>query len=276
MPGVSVIVVNNASSDGSLDAVADLPVTRIANPRNGGFSYGVNTGWRTGKAPYVLVLNPDAVIDAGSIATLVATLEGDRSIAVAAPRITNADGTLQFSLRRFPRLRSTFSQALFLHRVMPGAAWTSEVVRDPRAYARRGNPEWVSGACMLLRRTVLERVEGLDEGFFLYGEDKDLCRRIRDLGLEVVYEPAASCSHIGGASAPRSGLLPVLAASHLRYASKHYRPAAAGLERIGVALGAATHAVLAKGGPGVRAGHVRALRLALPGRPGGRPRRSRH
>ena len=265
--GLNVIVVDNASTDGSLKTVADLPVTPIASPRNGGFAYGVNVGVRAGRAPYVLVVNPDAVIDVTSIATLRAALEADRSIALAAPRITNGDGSLQLSLRRFPRLRSTFSQALFLHRVMPRVAWTSEVVRDPLAYERRGSPEWVSGACMLLRRDVLERVGGLDEGFFLYGEDKDLCRRIRDLGMEIVYEPAAVCSHIGGASAPRSGLLPLLAASQMRYASKHYPPAASALSRVGVALGAATHAVLSSGRPR-RAGGPRAEPSGSPWWPG--------
>lgn len=271
MADVTVIVVDNASHDGSLEAIADLPVTTIENPRNGGFSYGVNVGWRAGSAPYVMLLNPDATIDEASVGRLVAVLEGDPRAGGAAPRITNSDGSLQHSLRRFPRLRSTYAQALFLHRLAPRAPWADEVIRDPRRYGARWEPEWVSGACVLLRRSTLERLGGLDEGFFLYGEDKDLCRRIRDLGFSVVYEPEARCTHLGGASAPRAGLLPVLAASRVRYARKHSPRPAALLERAGIALSDATHALAGRGGTAVRSGHLAALRVSLGLRNGGGP-----
>jgi GT2 family glycosyltransferase len=272
MADVQVVVVDNASPDRSLEAVADLPVRAIQNPRNGGFSYGVNTGWRAGSAPFVMLLNPDAVIDEASVRRLVAVLEEDPGLGAAAPRITNADGSLQWSLRRFPRLRSTYAQALFLHRLAPGAAWADEVIRDRRSYEQRWEPEWASGACILARRSVLERLGGLDEGFFLYGEDKDLCRRIRDLGLRIAYEPNATCSHVGGASAPRPGLFPVLAASRVRYAHKHSRWPARVLERGGIALGAATHALVGRGGRAAKAGHLAALRVSL-GVAGARGRR---
>jgi GT2 family glycosyltransferase len=134
-------------------------------------------------------------------------------------------------------------------------------VRDPDAYDHAGTAEWLSGACLLLRRSALEEVDGLDEGFFLYCEDTDLCARLWDAGYEVVYEPAALCVHEGGASAPRASLLPVLAASRIRYARKHAGRAEAALQRTGIALGALTHVVLSRGGR--RAGHARALRVAV-------------
>lgn len=261
--GVEVIVVDNASPDRSLEAVAEVQVTRVQNPRNGGFAYGVNAGWRAGQGRDVLLLNPDATIDGTALGRLAEVLERDPGVGAVAPRIVNEDGSLQPSLRRFPRLRSTFSQALFVHRLAPRASWADEVIRDPRAYTSYWEPEWVSGACVLVRREVLERLDGLDEGFFLYGEDKDLCRRIRDLGLRVAFEPAALCAHAGGASAPRAALLPVLAASRVRYARKHYRHPAALLERAGIALGALVHAAVGRGGPAVRAGHLAAARVAL-------------
>jgi len=149
--------------------------------------------------------------------------------------------------------------------VFPSAPWTDELIRDHERYARRGSPDWVSGACILLRREALLRLGGLDEGFFMYGEDIDLCRRLRDAGYELLYEPSAVVEHEGGASAPRAELLPVLAASRLRYAAKHRSALGALLERIGVALEAATHVVVARGGRAARKGHARALRLALTG-----------
>jgi N-acetylglucosaminyl-diphospho-decaprenol L-rhamnosyltransferase len=259
---IHVVIVDNASTDASLETVADLRVTPIPLDRNRGFASGCNIGWRQGQAPFVLFLNPDARITPTSLRRLTLVLEEEIDVALAAPRIAHTDGSLDFSQRRFPRLRSTFARALFLHRILPRAGWTDEVVRDDREYARGTSPEWVSGACMLVRRSALEEVDGFDEGFFLYGEDKDLCRRLRNAGYSIRYEPEATCVHHGGASAPRSALLPVLAASRLRYAQKHFSRPAATLERLGIALDALTHLVLSRGGYAARAGHARSLRMS--------------
>jgi hypothetical protein len=275
LPWTRVVVVDNASADGSLAAVADLEgVTAIEMPRNGGFAYGCNAGWRAGSAPFVLFLNPDATIAGDDLMRLVRALEANPDAAAVGPRIVHADGSLDFSIRRFPALSSTYAQALFLHRIVPLAPWADELVRDPERYRRAGPVDWLSGACILCRREILLELGGLDEGFFLYCEDIDLCRRIWDAGRRVLYEPDALCVHEGGASHPRAGLLPVLAASRLRYARKHRGRVAAALERAGVALGEATHALVGRGGPQVRRGHARALRLALSRReppPEGRP-----
>jgi N-acetylglucosaminyl-diphospho-decaprenol L-rhamnosyltransferase len=260
---VQVIVVDNASTDGSLEVIADLPIARIAREQNEGFGAGCNTGWRAGRAPYVLLLNPDARIDVDSLGRLVAALEAVPGAGAIAPRITHIDGRLDHSQRRFPRLRSTYARALFLHRLFPTSAWVDEVVRDTAAYAKPGSPDWVSGACILVRRSVLEELDGFDEGFFMYCEDIDLCRRLRDAGHELLYEPAATVVHEGGASAPRASLLPVLAASRLRYAAKHSSAAAALLERLGIALEGLTHLVVSRGGRTMRAGHARAFLLAM-------------
>jgi GT2 family glycosyltransferase len=114
-----------------------------------------------------------------------------------------------------------------------------------------------------VRREALHRLRGLDERFFLYREDMDLCRRLRAAGYDVRFEPAAIVRHVGGASAPRAGLFPVLAESRVRYARKHAAPVAAGLERLGVALEALTHTVVARGGGAARAGHAKALARTL-------------
>ena len=191
--GVQVIVVDNASQDGSLESVADLPLQSIPSSRNGGFAYGCNIGWRSGRAPYVLLLNPDARLDTSSVSDLGRVLDADERIGIAAPRILEDDGALDYSQRHFPRLASTYSQALFLHRLFPHATWSDEANRIVEDYDRPGSPDWVSGACMLVRRSVLERLDGLDEGFFMYGEDKDLCRRTRDLGSDIRFVPQAVC-----------------------------------------------------------------------------------
>jgi GT2 family glycosyltransferase len=261
--GIHVMVVDNASGDGSLDAVAGLDVRTIALPDNRGFAAGCNAGWRAGSRPYVLFVNPDARIGPAATGTLAAVLEREPAVAVAAPRIVDDDGSLDLSQRRFPTLRSTYAHALFLHRLFRHAGWASELVREPADYERAGSPEWVSGACLLVRRSVLEELGGWDEAFFMYCEDKDLCRRARDRGYDVRFEPAALAHHAGGASAPRPSLAHVLAQSRVRYARKHRGRVVAELERAGIALTALTHMAISRGGRVARAGHAAALRAAL-------------
>jgi N-acetylglucosaminyl-diphospho-decaprenol L-rhamnosyltransferase len=258
-----VVVVDNASTDDSLTALEGLPATALGLDRNHGFAYGCNRGIEQGTAPYVLLLNPDTRTDPATLLGLVAALERNPRAGAVSPRIVDSEGRLDFSLRRFPRLVSTFARALFVHRVFPNAPWVDEVIRDHSSYERAADVEWVSGACVLLRREALERIGGLDETFFMYCEDTDLCRRLSDAGWAVRFEPAVVVTHEGGASAPRSGLLPVLAASRRRYAEKHRGRIGALAERAGIALEAAIRIVVSGGGRAARRGHARALGRAL-------------
>lgn len=265
LTGVRVIVVDNASTDDSLDVIADLPVTSIRRSQNGGFAAGCNDGWREGDGMYVLFLNPDATIDPASLETLVTKLEESELHGAVAPRIEHPDGSLAWSQRRFPRLRSTYARALFLHRLFPHATWSDDLVRERPAYESAASPEWLSGACLLVRRSALAEIGGWDDGFFLYGEDIDLCRRLRECGYSILFEPSARAVHAEGASSPRSETLPLLAASRIRYDRKHRHRIAVALDRIGIALGALTHMVVSKGGRASRAGHARALKAAISG-----------
>jgi N-acetylglucosaminyl-diphospho-decaprenol L-rhamnosyltransferase len=263
-----VIVVDNDSTDHGLDTIEDLPAKLVRRSTNDGFATGCNAGWREGSAPFVLFLNPDAIIDQRSLRHLVAVLENDGRVGIAAPRLEGHDGGLLFSQRRFPTLRSTYAQALFLHRLFPRASWSDEIVRDPDAYVAARSPDWVSGACILVRRSTLEQLGGWDERYFLYCEDIDLCRRVRGLGLEVRFDPAAVAVHSEGHSAPSATTIPLLAASKAHYASNTRGGVAAIAERIGLAVGALTHLLLGRGGIGHRRAHLRALRAV--GTPGSR------
>jgi N-acetylglucosaminyl-diphospho-decaprenol L-rhamnosyltransferase len=263
LPGVSVTVVDNASPDDSAAVVSGLPVRVIHAERNGGFAYGCNIGAAAGSAPHLLLLNPDARIEPESLRALVAVLEQDASIGVAGPRILDEDGQLDWSQRRFPRLRSTFAQALFLQRVFPRTSWTDEVIRDAGAYERPAAPDWLSGACMLIRRTALEPLGGLDEGFFLYSEDTDLCRRMRSAGWGVRFEPAATARHEGGGSAPRHRTEWISARSRVHYARKHHGRPVAALHAAGVWLRALTHAVVWVHRPAIARGHIAAARATV-------------
>lgn len=261
--GVKVIIIDNASSDESIESVADLPIDSVAIGENLGFAKACNLGLERGTAPLVLFLNPDARIDEPSLRMLADVLERDSRVGAAAPRIHHIDGSLAHYQRRFPRLLSTYSRALYVDRFFPAAAWASAEVSTPAAYAATSSPEWVPAACLLTRRDAVERLGGFDEGFFMYCEDMDLCRRLRTAGYDIRYEPTAVCTHVGGASAPRARLLPVLAESRVRYALKHRSPIAAFAERIGVSLEGLTHALVTRRGPSARAGYAKASAQAL-------------
>jgi GT2 family glycosyltransferase len=262
----SVIVVDNASGDGSLESVADLPAVLCAREHNDGFAAGCNAGWKLGDAPFILFLNPDAKIDPVAVRILAAVMKSRPDIGVVAPLIRNVDGALEYSQRRFPRLASTFAQALFLHRLFPRAGWADEVVRDQGCYVGRRSVEWASGACLLVRRGLLVEIGGWDERFFMYREDTDLCKRVHAEGYDVILEPEAVAVHQGGGSAPRAGLLPVLALSSLLYAEKHDSRASAALARTGIVLGSLTHAIVTSRGRAARRGHLRAAWWVLFGK----------
>jgi GT2 family glycosyltransferase len=263
LPGVRVTVVDNDSPDDSLATIADLPADTLASGRNGGFGFGSNLGAARGSAPLILFLNPDARLEPGALDALRRTLAEHPDVALAGPAIRDEQGELQYTQRNFPRLRSTWSQALFLHRVAPTAAWTDEVIRDPEQYGRANAPQWLSGACMLVRRSAFEAIGGFDERFFLYCEDIDLCRRLRAAGHELRYVPDAAVRHVGGASAPRVTTNRIYAQSRVRYARKHYRRPAVAAERLGIAVGEATHAVASLRRPAKARGHLAALAAVI-------------
>jgi len=271
---INVIVVDNDSADASLQSISDLPASGIAAGRNGGFSFGCNIGLRAGRAPYVLFLNPDAQITPESVRCLAAVLAHDTGTGVVGPRIEESDGTLFPSMRRYQRAGSIWATALFLHRFFKAASWANEIIKAPALYDSVGYPEWVSGACLLGRRDILEAIGGFDEGFFLYNEDMDICARVRAAGYQIRYEPAANARHEGGHSAPRTGLYAILAASRLRYARQNAGVVSAALQAAGLAVGAVTHVVANARRPANRRGHAAALRAIVAGRaaqPSGSP-----
>lgn len=256
---VHLTVVDNASSDRTVDVVGSMSVELVERSLNAGFAIGSNIGWKKGRAPYVLFLNPDAVIEPPSVLTLTNVLLERGSVGIVAPKIVYPNGRLALYLRRFPRPIATFAQALHLHHLFPRAPWASEVIADKGVYEVHGAHDWVPGACMLIRRSLLEELGGFDEAFFMYCEDKDLCKRSWEHGYEVWYEPSAVCVHTGSASAPRASLLPVLAESRMKYFQKHSSRTGAAVHRAGLLLEAFARIGFVRGGKAARIGHARAL-----------------
>lgn len=197
---VRVIVVDNASGDGSGEAVrAAFPSVKvIENSHNEGFARAVNRGAACGDGDSVLLLNPDARIDRGSLERLARTLADDATIGAIGPRIHAPDGALELSVDRTMSLGNDVWIRLLELLYAGGHGPAAPLVR--RTYARARDVRSLSAACLLARRAALQQVGGLDERFFLYAEDVDLCLRLRRAGWRLRYEPAAEATHVRGVS----------------------------------------------------------------------------
>ena len=225
------VVVDNASSDGSAETVAAFaPHARVVqNRENVGFARGVNQGLGATSAPTVLIMNPDCRLTQGAIDTLGGELERNERIALAGPRILNPDGSVQGTARGDPdMLTGLFGRSTALRRVLPNLAVSKRNVIADDAGDRSIEVDWVSGACMLARRSALERVNGFDERYFLYWEDADLCRRLRGQGYQIRYVPAATAIHRVGHSSrgARSSAIRAFHESAYLYYSTHVAPTA--------------------------------------------------
>lgn len=243
-----VIVVDNASSDGSVDAARQhFPeIDLLALDANVGFATGVNRGAARGDAPYILLLNNDARLRAGAIDKLRAGLERDR-VAAVGPQLLDSAGQVELSLGRTlsPWNEAKFRLLEALYR--DGRGPLSGAVR--RRHARSREVRSLSGACILLRRGAFEQVGCFDERFFLYAEDVDLCRRLRLAGYRLWYVADALVEHTRGASSSVDPAASALAyrRSQLAFYRKHHGALAAGALRLYLALRFAFKRVFGRG-----------------------------
>ncbi len=219
-----IVVVDNASSDGSLEAVRDgwPAVELIEMGRNAGYASANNAGIRATASELVLLLNSDTIVPAGSIEHLIARLDGDPASVAAGPRLIGADGAVELS---FGQMISPWNEARQKWRVRTlarGPDWLRHrIVRDRE---RTHHPDWVSGACLLVRRAAGDAAGWLDERFFLYGEDVDFCAGLRAAGGQILYTPEAEIIHRRGRSG-RTNPAATRAAyrrSHLAFYAKHH------------------------------------------------------
>lgn len=184
-----IIVVDNASSDGSVEAASAFAGVRVvAMERNAGFAAANNAGIRESTGDLLLLLNGDTIVPSGAIDRLVARLKSEGAAAVAGPRLVDAHGRPELS---FGPMISPLNEYRQKHR---SAAWIA------RQTAREQFVDWVSGACLLVRRADGQEVGFLDERFFLYTEDVDFCHAIRRIGRKVLFTPAAEITHLKGRS----------------------------------------------------------------------------
>jgi len=226
---VEAIVVDSASADGSAAMVAaEFPwVTLLPQADNVGFPRGNNIALAHARGDFLLLLNPDTVILGDALAVLVAYLADHPDVGAVGPQLLNPDGSVQSSRRRFPTLATGFLESTWLEGLAPGVLrryYALDLPDDAPA-----DVDWLTGACILVPRVVYERVGGLDEGYYMYSEELDWCRRIRAGGWRVVYLPTAQVVHHVGKSSEQA-----VTARHinfqrakLRYFRKYHGRAAA-------------------------------------------------
>lgn len=196
-----VVVVDNDSGDGSVEMVAsEFPeVTLIANRDNVGFGAANNQAMAHCSGKWILLLNPDTIVPSGAIDRMLEKIQASPDIAVLGCRLENGDGTLQkWTGGAFPTFWNLATHYFFLDRLLP-AAWRPAPLYLDHDVQQDVSVGWVSGACMLLRREVVGE-EIFSPHFFMYGEDMELCYRMRKAGHEVIYTPAASIIHFQGES----------------------------------------------------------------------------
>jgi len=221
-----VIIVDNASTDGTPEAIRiQFPnVTLIENHANLGFAKANNIGMALSRGRYLCLVNSDVVIPPGCLEKMVEFLEAHPGIGVLGPKMLSPAGSVVSSVRRLPTVWNTLCCALGLHRIFPRSAMLGGFSMDVKGFDTVQNVEVVTGWFWMIPRKALQSVGGLDEQFFMYGEDIDWCRRFREAGWQVVYYPYIGALHYGAAS---SGEAPVrfyveMRRANLQYFRKHH------------------------------------------------------
>jgi GT2 family glycosyltransferase len=210
------VVVDNGSSDATCEVVRSRTDAQLVQAPNHGYAAGLNRGVAAlaGTGP-ILMLNPDCVLEPGCLELLVAALD-ETGAGIVVPMMLDPDGSVARSLRREPSLLRSIGFGESRWPVL------SEAVTEDRAYRTRHRVSWATGAVLLVSRACYDALDGLDESFFMYSEETDLCFRAADRGLSTWYEPAARAMHIGGASGQSPELYAIQTLNRVRlYRRRH-------------------------------------------------------
>lgn len=230
-----IIVVDSLSSDGSPDMVRQsFPTVRLIEPgENVGFSKGNNLGIQASSGRFVFILNPDTKVLERATSRLVAYLDSHPTVGVAGPQLLNDDMTVQSSRRRFPTLGTAFFESTWLQPYALRHILDRYHMRDC-SDEETLSVDWLQGAALMVRREVIQQVGGFDEAFFMYSEELDWQRRIKDGAWEIVYYPEARIIHYGGKSSEQSVASRDIHfhSSKIRYFRKYHGPVVAGVLRV--------------------------------------------
>lgn len=235
---LDVVIVDNDSTDGSRELVeSEFPRVRVVHCENLGFAHGNNRGLMTTNARYVLFLNPDTEILDGTFVELVAALDERPSVGLIGVRQLTGDGEVYPTIRRFPNALRALGQGILSERFPLRPASLFERQLDVAAYEQETECDWTSGSFMLARREAIESAGFMDERFFLYNEEPDLCLRLRHAGWDVRHLPQMTILHHADKDVVQPKLAAQDAYARLQYASKHFSSLHRMLYRSALALG---------------------------------------
>lgn len=221
---LDVIVVDNGSDGSAEYAEARFERVRGIHCENRGFAHANNRGLEAADARYLLLLNPDTEVVGGTLAELVAHLDAHPEVGLVGCRQLDGDGRLWPTARRFPSVGRAFGEAIGPERLPFLAARLGESELDPSRYAEEFSCDWTSGSFMLVRREALESAGLLDERFFFYSEEVDLCLRIKRGGWEIRHLPQLTIAHYGGKTNSSPRMEAQMAYARSQYAAKHFGP----------------------------------------------------
>lgn len=249
-----IIVVDNNSNDGCLAMVESMfkpevvndptqprlplppsliipKIVTIAAKSNDGFAVGNNLGIAAAQGKYVMILNPDIAVVPGAIEEMKKYLDDHADVGMLGPKLINPDGSVQYSCRRFPNFLTPLFRRTILGNLKMARKWVGSYLMQDFNHKTSRDVDWLFGACLFVRKSVLDQVGSFDEHFFMYFEDLDLCRRFWAAGYRVVYVVNTEMVHYHSRlSAQRSGVLGVLnrggrihLISGLKYFFKYWR-----------------------------------------------------
>jgi GT2 family glycosyltransferase/glycosyltransferase involved in cell wall biosynthesis len=218
-PGLSVIVVDNGSSDDTVSKAHGHRIrSRVLVQENLGYAAGINTGIATvdDDNSHIFVLNPDVRLDEGCVKLLADGVE-DHGTGIAVPRMVDGDGHLLLSLRREPTILRAFGEAVLGGTRTARLPALGEVIANPAAYDQPTIADWATGAAMLISASCRHAVGAWDERYFLYSEETDYALRARDMGFALRLVPEASATHLGGESQISARLWSLLTINRIRF-----------------------------------------------------------
>lgn len=248
---VEVIVVDNASVDGSAEMVTVLfpKVKLVASTENLGFARGSNLAAASASGDYVLYLNPDTELVTNAILGMWTFLRHHQSHGAVGCRLLNIDGSIQLTCASsFPTPRNELSSLLFLDRLFPNSKLFSSRELNHWDHADSRDVECLSGACMMMPRSLARKLAGFDESLFMYGEDLDLCCRVRRQGLQLHYLAGEVIYHYEGAASRKKGrsFAPLFQrAANYYFLQKNFGQAAALAYRGAVSIGSSARILVA-------------------------------
>ena len=220
---LDVVVVDNGEDGSGREAAERFEGVRTIACENRGFAHANNRGALTADARYLLLLNPDVEVLEGELSGLVAHMDAHPEIGIAGCRQVDGEGRLWPTARRFPGVASALGEALGPER-FPLGARLGETELDLSRYENELACDWISGSFLLIRREALTRAGLLDERFFFYSEEVDLCLRVKQAGWQVRHLPRFTIAHYGGSTEASPRMEAQMAYARSQYAEKHFGP----------------------------------------------------